>query len=47
MERVTITDRAIEVIDELQDRFGELMFHQSGGRCDVSSPMCFEKVDFK
>ncbi|WKK73499.2 DUF779 domain-containing protein [Marivirga salinae] len=47
MERVTISDRAIEVIDELRDRFGELMFHQSGGCCDGSSPMCFEKGDFK
>jgi uncharacterized protein (DUF779 family) len=31
----------------LKLRFGELMFHQSGGCCDGSSPMCFEKGDFK
>jgi hypothetical protein len=47
MERVTITDRAIEVIDELRDRLGELMFHQSGGCFDGSSPVCFEKGDLK
>lgn len=47
-QRVLITDAAKEVIDTLRKRFGtELMFHQSGGCCDGSSPMCFEKGDFK
>ena len=47
MERVTISDRAIETIDELRDRFGELMFHQSGG-CAMDHRLCaFEKGDFK
>jgi uncharacterized protein len=45
--RVDISDKAKEVIDELKKRFGNLMFHQSGGCCDGSSPMCFEKGDFK
>ena len=46
--RVLITDKAKETIDTLRKRFGaELMFHQSGGCCDGSSPMCFEKGDFK
>jgi uncharacterized protein len=46
--RVLITDKAKETIDILKKRFGtELMFHQSGGCCDGSSPMCFEKGDFK
>jgi uncharacterized protein len=45
--RVTISDEAIEVVKELKGRFGELMFHQSGGCCDGSQPMCFEKGDFK
>jgi uncharacterized protein len=45
--RVLITDKAKETIDTLRKRFGaELMFHQSGGCCDGSSPMCFEKGDF-
>lgn len=48
IKRVLITDQAKEVVDTLRKRFGsELMFHQSGGCCDGSSPMCFEKGDFK
>lgn len=47
-KRILITDAAKETIDTLRKRFGnELMFHQSGGCCDGSSPMCFEKGDFK
>lgn len=45
--RVLITNEASEVIDRLTARFGPLMFHQSGGCCDGSQPMCFEKGDFK
>ncbi len=43
IQRVKITDSAIDVIDALKEKHGELMFHQSGGCCDGSSPMCFEK----
>ncbi|WP_228235216.1 DUF779 domain-containing protein [Allomuricauda sp. M10] len=42
-ERVLVTDRAAKIIDQLRERHGELMFHQSGGCCDGSSPMCFPK----
>lgn len=46
--RITITDTAKEIVDKLRKQTGtELMFHQSGGCCDGSSPMCFEKGDFK
>lgn len=46
--RVLLTEKAIDIIDELRQRHQcELMFHQSGGCCDGSSPMCFEKGDFK
>lgn len=45
--RVTTTPAAEDVIAQLKERFGPLMFHQSGGCCDGSSPMCFEKGDFK
>lgn len=46
--RVLITEAAKETIDALRKRYGtQLMFHQSGGCCDGSSPMCFEKGDFK
>ncbi len=44
--RVTATPEAIEVIRNLKLKFGQLMFHQSGGCCDGSQPMCFEKGDF-
>lgn len=39
--RVLVTDEAKRVIDSLKERHGPLMFHQSGGCCDGSSPMCF------
>lgn len=45
--RVLISDEAIAVVNQLKEHFGELMFHQSGGCCDGSQPMCFEKGDFK
>ena len=39
--RVGITSEAAAVIDTLREQHGPLMFHQSGGCCDGSSPMCF------
>lgn len=47
ISRVNITAEASEVILKLKAKFGDLMFHQSGGCCDGSQPMCFEKGDFK
>lgn len=44
--RVSVSMAAMEVIAQLKHKFGELMFHQSGGCCDGSQPMCFEKGDF-
>lgn len=44
--RVNITDEAAKVIDNLRSKNGELMFHQSGGCCDGSSPMCYPKGEF-
>ncbi len=44
-ERVAITDAAAEVVKQLKDKNGELIFHQSGGCCDGSAPMIFEKED--
>ena len=44
--RVLITAEAANVVGQLRARFGELMFHQSGGCCDGSQPMCFEKGEF-
>ncbi|SMO39252.1 DUF779 domain-containing protein [Melghirimyces algeriensis] len=45
--RVLVTEKAKRVIDQLRDQHGELMFHQSGGCCDGSSPMCFKKGQFR
>ena len=39
--RVVATAAATEVISKLKKEFGPLMFHQSGGCCDGSSPMCY------
>lgn len=44
--RVNVTDEAAKVIDQLRSKNGELMFHQSGGCCDGSSPMCYPKGEF-
>src|SRR6266700_1400058 len=44
--RVRITNEAVKVVDRLRWKHGELMFHQSGGCCDGSSPMCYPKGEF-
>lgn len=41
VKRVLVTDEAKRVIDQLREVNGSLMFHQSGGCCDGSAPMCF------
>lgn len=46
VERVSVTDEASAVIEQLREKHGELIFHQSGGCCDGSSPMCFAEGDF-
>ncbi|GAB4072974.1 DUF779 domain-containing protein [Barrientosiimonas marina] len=47
VERVTATEAALELIDKLVNIHGPLMFHQSGGCCDGSSPMCFPRGEFR
>ena len=44
--RVLITAAAAELLGTLQGRHGALMFHQSGGCCDGSSPMCYPDGEF-
>ena len=39
--RVAVTDAAASLLRELTAEHGRLMFHQSGGCCDGSAPMCF------
>lgn len=46
-ERVSATPEALELIASLKSRHGPLIFHQSGGCCDGSSPMCFPSGDFR
>ena len=44
--QVMATLAALQLIDTLRARHGEVLFHQSGGCCDGSSPMCFPVGDF-
>ena len=44
--RVTATAAALQLIGRLQAKHGALLFHQSGGCCDGSSPMCFPRGEF-
>lgn len=43
--RVIATDATLELLEFLKSKHGPLMFHQSGGCCDGSSPMCYEAGD--
>jgi len=43
--RVTATEAAVALIEKLRARHGPLMFHQSGGCCDGSAPMCYPQGD--
>ena len=43
---VVITAAAADLLARLQDRHGPVMFHQSGGCCDGSSPMCYPASEF-
>ncbi|WP_276484867.1 DUF779 domain-containing protein [Paraflavitalea pollutisoli] len=45
--RILATDKATELIDRLRAQHGPLMFHQSGGCCDGSQPMCFPVGEFR
>jgi uncharacterized protein (DUF779 family) len=44
--RVTATPAALALLEEIQARHGPVLFHQSGGCCDGSSPMCYPEGDF-
>ncbi|WP_332649111.1 DUF779 domain-containing protein [Lysinibacillus sp. 54212] len=45
LQRVIATEAALALIELLKERHGAIMFHQSGGCCDGSSPMCYEQGD--
>jgi uncharacterized protein len=46
VERVTATPAALALIEQLAREHGSLLFHQSGGCCDGSAPMCFPAGEF-
>jgi uncharacterized protein len=45
--RVTCTEAAAALIARLRSVHGDLLFHQSGGCCDGSAPMCYPAGEFK
>jgi uncharacterized protein (DUF779 family) len=47
VDRVLATDAALDLIEKLKVMHGPLMFHQSGGCCDGSAPMCYPAEEFK
>jgi uncharacterized protein (DUF779 family) len=47
LERIAATAEASRLIEELRAEHGPLLFHQSGGCCDGSSPMCYPAREFR
>ena len=47
VERVTATPEALAMIEKLGGLHGPLLFHQSGGCCDGSAPMCYPRGEFR
>jgi uncharacterized protein (DUF779 family) len=46
VQKVLASPAALALIERLKGKYGPLMFHQSGGCCDGSSPMCFPLGEF-
>jgi uncharacterized protein (DUF779 family) len=44
--RVVATPAALELIERLRGDYGDILFHQSGGCCDGSAPMCYPRGEF-
>src|SRR3984893_610967 len=47
LHRIGVTEAARDLIEQLKKTHGPIMFHQSGGCCDGSAPMCFPVGEFK
>ncbi|MGW7021196.1 DUF779 domain-containing protein [Streptomyces decoyicus] len=45
--RIALSAAATELLRLLHDQHGPLMFHQSGGCCDGSAPMCYQAGEFR
>jgi uncharacterized protein (DUF779 family) len=46
IKRLEATQKALDLIDFLAEKFGDLMFYQAGGCCEGTQPQCFEKGGF-
>ena len=46
-DRLIFTPKATELVRQLADSHGPLIFHLSGGCCEGSAPMCFRQADFR
>lgn len=46
IQRLDATKKAIDLIEVLQEKFGDIMFYQAGGCCEGTQPQCFEKGGF-
>ncbi|HVT31331.1 MAG TPA: DUF779 domain-containing protein [Rhodanobacteraceae bacterium] len=46
VDQVIATPAAIDLVGRLRAKHGPVLFHQSGGCCDGSSPMCYPQDDF-
>ena len=46
VRQVTATPEALALIARVAERHGPVMFHQSGGCCDGSAPMCYPRGEF-
>ncbi|MCA6093159.1 DUF779 domain-containing protein [Streptomyces sp. SCA3-4] len=47
VSRIALTPAAARLVRDLHAKHGPLMFHQSGGCCDGSSPMCYPRGEFR
>ena len=46
-KRLSFTEKTKKLVDEIASTNGDLVFHQSGGCCDGSAPMCFPRSEFR
>jgi uncharacterized protein (DUF779 family) len=47
LARVAASPAALALIEDLKKEYGPILFHQSGGCCDGSSPMCYPAGEFR
>ena len=46
LNQVEATQAALDLIEEIKKDYGSVLFHQSGGCCDGSAPMCFPRNEY-